>query len=114
MDAELIPFKPGITPPGPASPEKEDDRDPIDEPFLPEDPGDEPETELRAVLRRHRGELVHVQYVDARGLRHISGILRFGALHAVIETPGRLFRVRCEKIIRVRAEGEVWSCRCRS
>lgn len=107
------PFSPDIPLNNPILPwqETEDNRDPIDEPFLPEDPGDEPEDELRKFQHRHLGEFVKVRYQCPRGPRNAQGTLKFGWMNIVILTESRIYRIRRENVIRIQAEGDVWTRR---
>lgn len=100
---------------GPATPERKHplipifEREPIDEPFLPEDPGDEPENELRAFQKRHLGEYVHVRYISPRGPRNAQGVLRFGFSKINLQTERRIYRIRYRNVLKIDGEGESWS-----
>jgi hypothetical protein len=73
---EVDPFSPDIPirNPNPDS-EIEDDRDPIDEPILPEDPGDVPPEETRP--RYLLGPCMHERHTQCPGFK-IREVFRFG------------------------------------
>lgn len=109
-----IPFNPDVPIKRPDSPipDIEDEREPIDEPFLPQDPGDEPETEnLYSFHRKHLGERVRVLYRVPSGKKRITGDLRFGFFKITVETEARIYRIKFEDVLRIEGfgDGEKWT-----
>ena len=93
---EAVPFNPDIPnrKPIPDS-DFEDDRDPIDEPILPEDPGDVPPEESRP--RYLLGPCIHDRHSECPGFK-IREVFRFG------RPTGKMERKFCECRCHVRRD----------
>ena len=108
QDDPLSPDIP-IRKPDSTIPNIEDDREPIDEPYLPEDPGDVPE-ELRIYreVRKHFGEVVTVTYKYRDFIAHTTGTLAasFTKLHVLHES--RHIRIRLENVISIVFKDGSW------
>ena len=106
---EIDPFNPDIPIRSPNSdPEIEDDRDPIDEPILPNDPGDEPEVAPFRLARDHIGEEVKVTYRYRDFIAHTQGRIAWGGIMLRINLNSRQIRIRWENLISFESVDNSW------
>ena len=105
------PFSPDIPMRKPTSPypDIEDDREPIDEPILPQDPGDVPE-ELRIfrVARKHFGEVVTVTYRFRGFTAHTTGTLAASLRKLHVMHESRRIIIRLENVISIVFKDGSW------
>ena len=106
---EVDPFSPDIPirKPIPDS-DIEDDRDPTDEPILPDDPGDEPEIPPFRLARDHIGEEVKVTYRYRDFIAHTRGRIAWGGIMLRINLNSRQIKIRWGNLISLESADKTW------
>lgn len=105
---EVDPFNPDIPIRKPIPEEIEDDRDPTDEPILPDDPGDEPDVAPFRLARSHIGEEVKVTYRYRDFIAHTQGRIAWGGIMLRINLNSRQIKIRWQNLISFESVDKAW------